>query len=151
MPTIAGTFLEHSDSVLKGTSRYLIFNWSVINDHGWWLVDTDFKVLFLDTATWTLMDSYQIRKRYSRPPLPVTRLQQQHVSSNASFSPSISSLIINAYQLSVFSNDHVIFLQQFFLLLFIFHLWKMMCTHLGAVEQIWLNLIELVQSQYFSS
>ena len=77
-------------------------------------MDTDFKVLFLDTATWTLMDSYQIRKRYSRPPLPVTRLQQQHVSSNASFSLSISSLIINAHQLTVFSNYHVIFFATFF-------------------------------------
>ena len=58
MPTIAGTFLEDSDSVLKETSHYLIFNWSVINDHGWWLVDTDFTVLFLDTSKRTLMDSY---------------------------------------------------------------------------------------------
>ena len=49
MPAIAGTFPEDSDSVLKETSHYLIFNRSVINDHGWWLVDTDFKVLFLDT------------------------------------------------------------------------------------------------------
>ena len=60
------------------------------------IMDGDQWILTSKSSSWTLIDSYQIRKKYSRPPLPVTRLQQQHVSSNASFSPSISSFIINA-------------------------------------------------------